>query len=126
MTVGVWQGLARLNPQTSLCAPDGAKHIGWPPQSGPCFKITGAAGGGHIICCHRGNLGAPYCCPTLRLHVAAAATHFLCLGVLVQVSAKRSSFADYVQQQLAARLSSPLVWMVVAGGDFSRLRHYLP
>jgi membrane protease YdiL (CAAX protease family) len=47
------------------------------------------------------------------------------LAVLVQVSAEEVVFRGYVQQQLAARFRSPLVWMVLPSALFA-LGHYLP
>jgi membrane protease YdiL (CAAX protease family) len=47
------------------------------------------------------------------------------LGVLVQVSAEEIVFRGYIQQQLAARFRSPLVWMVLPAVVFA-LGHYLP
>lgn len=46
-------------------------------------------------------------------------------AVLVQVSAEEIVFRGYVQQQLAARFRSPLVWMVLPSVLFA-LGHYLP
>jgi membrane protease YdiL (CAAX protease family) len=45
--------------------------------------------------------------------------------VLIQTSAEEIVFRGYVQQQLAARFSSPLVWMVLPAVLFA-LGHYLP
>ncbi len=45
--------------------------------------------------------------------------------VLVQVSAEEVVFRGYVQQQLAARFQSPLIWMVLPSVLFA-LGHYLP
>jgi membrane protease YdiL (CAAX protease family) len=45
--------------------------------------------------------------------------------ILVQVSAEEIVFRGYVQQQLAARFQSPLIWMVLPSGLFA-LGHYLP
>ena len=45
--------------------------------------------------------------------------------VLVQVSAEEIVFRGYVQQQLAARFRSPLVWMVLPSALFAS-GHYLP
>ena len=45
--------------------------------------------------------------------------------VLVQVSAEEIVFRGYVQQQLAARFRSPLIWMVLPSTLFA-LGHYLP
>ncbi|MEW9918143.1 lysostaphin resistance A-like protein [Marimonas sp. MJW-29] len=45
--------------------------------------------------------------------------------VLVQVSAEEIVFRGYVQQQLAARFRSPLVWMILPSVLFA-LGHYLP
>lgn len=47
------------------------------------------------------------------------------LAVLVQVSAEEVFFRGYVQQQLAARFRSPLVWMVLPSILFA-LGHYQP
>ena len=47
------------------------------------------------------------------------------LAVLVQVSAEEIVFRGYVQQQLAARFRSPLIWMVLPSAFFA-LGHYLP
>ena len=47
------------------------------------------------------------------------------LAVLVQVSAEEIVFRGYVQQQLAARFHSPLIWMVLPSALFA-LGHYLP
>lgn len=45
--------------------------------------------------------------------------------VLVQVSAEEIVFRGYVQQQLAARFKSPMIWMVLPSVLFA-LGHYLP
>jgi hypothetical protein len=50
---------------------------------------------------------------------------FSLVAVLVQVSAEEIVFRGYVQQQLAARFRSPLVWMVLPSVLFA-LGHYLP
>ncbi|MBM1815757.1 CPBP family intramembrane glutamic endopeptidase [Pseudosulfitobacter pseudonitzschiae] len=47
------------------------------------------------------------------------------LAILVQVSAEELLFRGYLQQQLAARFASPLVWMVVPSALFA-LGHYSP
>jgi membrane protease YdiL (CAAX protease family) len=47
------------------------------------------------------------------------------LAVLVQVSAEEIVFRGYIQQQLAARFKSPLVWMILPAALFA-LGHYLP
>lgn len=46
-------------------------------------------------------------------------------AVLVQVSAEEIVFRGYIQQQLAARFRSPLVWMILPSALFA-LGHYLP
>ena len=46
-------------------------------------------------------------------------------ALLVQVGAEEVFFRGYIQQQLAARFASPLVWMVLPAGLFA-LGHYLP
>ena len=50
---------------------------------------------------------------------------FSLIGVLIQVTAEEMVFRGYVQQQLAARFRSPLVWMVLPAALFA-LGHYLP
>lgn len=50
---------------------------------------------------------------------------FSLIAVLVQVSAEEIVFRGYVQQQLAARFKSPLIWMVLPSALFA-LGHYLP
>lgn len=45
--------------------------------------------------------------------------------ILIQVSAEEIVFRGYVQQQLAARFRSPLIWMVLPSVLFA-LGHYLP
>ncbi|MFT7594806.1 MAG: membrane protease YdiL (CAAX protease family) [Paracoccaceae bacterium] len=47
------------------------------------------------------------------------------LAVLIQTSAEETLFRGYIQQALAARFSSPLVWMVLPSLLFL-LGHYLP
>lgn len=50
---------------------------------------------------------------------------FSLLAVLIQVSAEEIVFRGYLQQQLAARFRSPLVWMVVPSALFAA-GHYQP
>jgi membrane protease YdiL (CAAX protease family) len=50
---------------------------------------------------------------------------FSLIAVLVQVSAEEIVFRGYVQQQIAARFKSPLIWMVLPSVLFA-LGHYLP
>ncbi len=45
--------------------------------------------------------------------------------ILIQVSAEEIVFRGYVQQQLAARFRSPLIWMVLPSVLFA-VGHYLP
>lgn len=47
------------------------------------------------------------------------------VAVLVQVSAEEILFRGYIQQSLAARFRSPLVWMVLPSALFA-FGHYLP
>ena len=47
------------------------------------------------------------------------------LAVLVQVSAEEILFRGYIQQALAARFRSPLIWMVLPSALFA-LGHYVP
>ena len=47
------------------------------------------------------------------------------IAVLVQVSSEEILFRGYIQQALAARFSSPLVWMILPAALFA-MGHYLP
>lgn len=47
------------------------------------------------------------------------------LGVLIQTSSEEVLFRGYIQQQLAARFSSPLIWGVLPSVLFA-VGHYLP
>ena len=47
------------------------------------------------------------------------------VAVLIQVSAEEILFRGYIQQTLAARFSSPLVWMLFPAGLFA-LGHFVP
>jgi membrane protease YdiL (CAAX protease family) len=47
------------------------------------------------------------------------------VGVLIQTGAEEVLFRGYMQQQLAARFSSPLMWMVLPSAIFAAL-HYQP
>ncbi|MBD3679887.1 MAG: CPBP family intramembrane metalloprotease [Rhodobacteraceae bacterium] len=48
---------------------------------------------------------------------------FALLGVLIQTSAEEIAFRGYIQQQLAARFRSPLMWMVMPSVLFG-MGHY--
>ncbi|MCR8825312.1 CPBP family intramembrane metalloprotease [Photobacterium sp. TY 1-4] len=63
--------------------------------------------------------------PGLPFGVWAALLPLSLLAVLVQVSAEELLFRGYIQQQLAARFTSPLVWMVLPSALFA-LGHYAP
>jgi membrane protease YdiL (CAAX protease family) len=70
------------------------------------------------------DMGAPLVpnVPPLRWLVALP---FALLAVMVQVSAEEILFRGYLQQQLAARFSSPLVWITVPALLFG-VGHYVP
>lgn len=70
------------------------------------------------------DMGAPME-PNLRFGHWLALLPLSLLAVLVQVSAEEIVFRGYVQQQLAARFNSPLVWMVLPSALFAA-GHYLP
>ncbi|SFS88568.1 hypothetical protein SAMN04488040_2262 [Sulfitobacter marinus] len=63
--------------------------------------------------------------PNLELGKWLMLLPFSLVAVLVQASAEEIVFRGYVQQQLAARFKSPLVWMVLPSFLFA-LGHYLP
>lgn len=50
---------------------------------------------------------------------------FAVIAVLIQVSAEEILFRGYLQQQLAARFRSPLLWMLLPGVLFG-VGHYMP
>lgn len=50
---------------------------------------------------------------------------FALIAIMVQVSAEEILFRGYLQQQLAARFSSPLVWLVIPAVLFG-VGHYMP
>jgi len=50
---------------------------------------------------------------------------FALIAVLIQSGAEEIFFRGYIQQQLAARFQSPLIWMIVPAALFG-IGHYLP
>ncbi|MDF1727913.1 MAG: CPBP family intramembrane metalloprotease [Sulfitobacter sp.] len=70
------------------------------------------------------DMGAPYV-PNLPLGTWLLVLPASLLGVLVQVSAEEIFFRGYLQQQLAARFTSPLVWMILPSVLFA-VGHYSP
>ncbi|MGB3246017.1 MAG: type II CAAX endopeptidase family protein [Sulfitobacter sp.] len=63
--------------------------------------------------------------PNLRVGPWLALLPLSLLAVFVQISAEEIFFRGYIQQQLAARFASPLIWMVLPSALFA-LGHYLP
>ena len=63
--------------------------------------------------------------PNMPLGSWAALLPFSLCAVLIQSSAEEVVFRGYIQQQLAARFSSPLVWMLVPSVLFGA-GHYVP
>ena len=63
--------------------------------------------------------------PNLPLGKWVAILPLTLLAVLIQTSAEEILFRGYMQQQLAARFKSPLVWMVVPSAIFA-IGHYDP
>jgi membrane protease YdiL (CAAX protease family) len=70
------------------------------------------------------DLGEPYV-PNLELGKWLLLLPLSLAAVFLQTSAEEIVFRGYVQQQLAARFNSPLVWMVLPSFLFA-LGHYLP
>ncbi len=70
------------------------------------------------------DLGEPYV-PNMALGNWVLLLPFSLVAVFVQVSAEEIVFRGYVQQQLAARFKSPIVWMVLPSVLFA-FGHYLP
>jgi uncharacterized protein len=63
--------------------------------------------------------------PALPLSLWLALLPLALLGVLIQTGAEELVFRAYLQQQLAARFASPLVWMVLPSALFG-MAHYAP
>lgn len=70
------------------------------------------------------GMGAPLV-PNLALGVWALLLPVSLLAVFIQTSAEEIFFRGYLQQQLAARFSSPVVWMVLPSILFA-FGHYQP
>jgi membrane protease YdiL (CAAX protease family) len=63
--------------------------------------------------------------PNLEPALWASFLPLALVGVLIQTGAEEVLFRGYLQQQLAARFSSPLVWMVLPSAIFAGL-HWQP
>ena len=63
--------------------------------------------------------------PNLEFPLWASFLPLALVGVLVQTGAEEVLFRGYIQQQLAARFASPLMWMLLPSGVFAIL-HYQP
>ena len=70
------------------------------------------------------DMGAPLT-PNLSLSTWVLLLPFSILVVLIQVSAEEVIFRGYLQQQLAARFSSPLIWVGVPSALFA-FGHFVP
>lgn len=63
--------------------------------------------------------------PNLSLGLWLSLLPIAALGVLIQTGAEEVLFRGYVQQQLAARFASPLIWMILPSCLFAA-GHYQP
>lgn len=63
--------------------------------------------------------------PATPLHLWLAFLPLALVGILVQTGAEELVFRAYLQQQLAARFASPLVWMLLPSALFG-MAHYAP
>jgi membrane protease YdiL (CAAX protease family) len=63
--------------------------------------------------------------PNIEFGTWMLALPFAIIAILVQVSAEEIVFRGYLQQQIAARFSSPLIWLGVPSALFG-LGHYMP
>ncbi len=63
--------------------------------------------------------------PNLSLSLWLSFLPLAVVGILVQTGAEEILFRGYIQQQLAARFASPLIWMVLPSVLFA-LAHYQP
>ncbi len=70
------------------------------------------------------DMGAPLE-PNVSIGAWLLVLPFALAAILVQVSAEEILFRGYLQQQLAARFSTPLVWILVPSALFGA-GHYLP
>lgn len=70
------------------------------------------------------DVGAPLI-PNLSLGHWLLLLPLSLLAILIQTSAEEVLFRGYLQQSLAARFSSPLIWMVIPSALFA-LGHYTP
>ena len=70
------------------------------------------------------DMGGPLV-PNLPMGFWALLLPVSLLAVFVQISAEEIFFRGYVQQQLAARFRSPLIWMALPAGLFG-WGHYMP
>lgn len=70
------------------------------------------------------DFGAPLG-PNLTLWLWLSLLPLSLLAVLIQVSAEEVVFRGYMQQALAARFKSPLIWLLVPSALFG-LSHYMP
>lgn len=68
---------------------------------------------------------APMPLPNLPVGLWASFLPLAIVGVLLQTGAEEILFRGYLQQQLAARFGTPLVWMVLPSAVFALL-HYQP
>lgn len=71
------------------------------------------------------SLGDPALKPGLRFIDLVAYLPFALPGLLIQIGAEELFFRGYLQQQLAARFRSPLIWMGLPSALFAA-GHYLP
>lgn len=62
--------------------------------------------------------------PNLEMNLWLAFLPLALVGVLIQTGAEEVLFRGYIQQQLAARFASPLVWMVLPSICFALLHYY--
>lgn len=63
--------------------------------------------------------------PNIAPGTWAVLVPFALIAILVQVSAEEIVFRGYLQQQLAARFASPLIWLGVPSALFG-IGHYMP
>ena len=70
------------------------------------------------------DMGAPLV-PNVTLGSWLLVLPFALVAIMVQVSAEEILFRGYLQQQLAARFRSPLIWLLVPSVLFG-LGHYMP
>ncbi|NNE53884.1 MAG: CPBP family intramembrane metalloprotease [Sulfitobacter sp.] len=121
MAVGVGIS-ARILHKRSFLSLLGPMRVFWRDLRRVLFALLGVALA--IVLLPPYDMGGAFV-PNLEPRLWLSLLPLSLIAVFVQVSAEEIVFRGYVQQQLAARFKSPLIWMVLPAFLFA-LGHYLP